>query len=236
MFEESVRINPDRIAITYEDQQISYRVLNQRVNQLARYLVKQGVSLETPIAISLPRSPELIIGLLAILKTGGTYVPIDHEYPIERIHYMLSDSKASILLTTEEIRDSLDLNKVQLNIICFDEEPVSESLKLEKDTDLNIQMPADSLCYIIYTSGSTGRPKGITCIHRGMVNRLLYPNFLVSAWDNAIGCLQSNSAFVDATWDIFSILTSNSRLVLYKELIWKNIQEVTKIWSLHRVE
>ena len=78
LFEDSVVRTPDRIAITYEGQQISYRVLNQRVNQLAHYLVKQGVNLETPIAISLPRSPELIIGLLAILKSGGTYVPIDH--------------------------------------------------------------------------------------------------------------------------------------------------------------
>ncbi len=194
LFEESVQANPDRIAITYEDQQISYRVLNQRVNQLAHYLVKEGVSIETPIAISLPRSPELIIGLLAILKSGGTYVPIDPEYPTERIHYMLGDSKASILLTTQEIRDSFDLNKIQLNkehesnvvsisrnlhlkkinIICLDEESLNKSLQSEKDTNPNIQIPADSLCYIIYTSGSTGRPKGVGVCYSSMISRISY--------------------------------------------------------------
>ncbi|NDB84408.1 MAG: non-ribosomal peptide synthetase, partial [Alphaproteobacteria bacterium] len=256
IFEESVQASPDRIAISYEDEQISYRVLNQRANQLAHYLVKQGVSIETPVAISISRSPELIIGLLAILKSGGTYVPIDPEHPTERIHYMLEDSKACILLTTKVIRDSLDLSTTKLNedqfnrdnvvsvfknpqhfkdinIICLDEGSVNESLALERDVNLNKQIPGDSLCYIIYTSGSTGRPKGITCIHRGMVNRLFYPNSLVSVWDNAIGCLQSNSAFVDATWDIFSILTSISRLVLYKEVISKNIKEAINIWSLN---
>ncbi|WP_425361109.1 amino acid adenylation domain-containing protein [Candidatus Tisiphia endosymbiont of Stenodema calcarata] len=193
LFEESVRRSPDRIAITYEDQQISYRVLNQRVNQLAHYLVKQGVGLETPIAISIPRSPEMIIGLLAILKSGGSYVPIDPEYPTERIHYMLEDSKTSILLTTKEIRDSLDLSKIHLNnegksnvasissnpylknikIICLDGESFNKSLQLEKDTNPNIQIPADSLCYIIYTSGSTGRPKGVRVRHEGLSNLVM---------------------------------------------------------------
>ena len=193
MFEESVAKTPDRIAITYEEQQISYRILNQRVNQLAHYLVKQGVSLETKVAISTPRGPELIIGLLAILKSGGTYVPIDPEYPTERIYYMLEDSKASILLTTKEIRDSFELSRIQLNqeqiylnnehesniasmsifsdshlksinIICLDDEVLKQSLQLEQDTNPNIQIPGDSLCYIIYTSGSTGRPKGLVLI------------------------------------------------------------------------
>ena len=190
LFEESVAKTPDRIAITYEDQQISYRVLNQRVNQLAHYLVKQGAGLERPIAISTPRSPELIIGLLAILKSGGTYVPIDPEYPTERIHYMLEDSNASILLTTKEIRDGLGLSQIYLNngnesnvvsissnphfknvnIICLDEELLNQSLQSEKGTNLNIQIPADSLCYIIYTSGSTGRPKGVGVRHDGLVS------------------------------------------------------------------
>ena len=246
LFEESVIKTPDRIAVTYEDHQISYELLNQKANQLAHFLIKQGVNLETRIAISVPRGPEMIIGLLAILKSGGTYVPIDSEYPIDRIRYILKDSKASIFLTTENIRKKLSLDDKKesshndainnLKTISLEKDLITETLKSEKDTNPNIEVQADNLCYVIYTSGSTGKPKGINCVHRGMVNRLFYPNLLVSAPNNAIGCLQSNFAFIDAAWDIFSILTNNSRLVLYKELISKNINEAFKVWIMQGVE
>ena len=105
MFEESVVNTPDRIAIVYGHQQLSYETLNKKANQLAHYLIEQGVSLETPVAISMARCPDLIIGLLAVLKAGGIYVPLDPEYPRERLAYMLSDSGAKLLLTHISVKE-----------------------------------------------------------------------------------------------------------------------------------
>jgi len=236
LFEESVQRTPDRIAITYEDQQISYSLLNKKANQLAHYLISQGVSLETPVAISMPRSPDLIIGLLAILKSGGTYVPIDPEYPTERIHYMLGDSKALILLTTTAIKDSLDLNNslnlgnvnttALQNITCLDEESLIQILKSGQATNPNIQIPPDSLCYIIYTSGSTGRPKGVGASITSVINRLIWGWKHYPITDSVTCCLQSSICFVDSTWDIFGNLLVSSRLIMYASKSSKDIRAI----------
>ena len=233
MFEESVVNTPDRIAIVYGYQQLSYETLNKKANQLAHYLVEQGVSLETPVAISMARCPDLIIGLLAILKAGGAYVPLDPEYPRERLAYMLSDSGARLLLTHVSIKEKLHRHHSLL--ICLDDASVQRKLLSKPRTNPTVSIPPDSLCYIIYTSGSTGRPKGISCKHVGMTNRLHYPNTLVVPEEASIGCLQSNAAFADAMWDIFSIITNSSTLLLYKENISKDIKQAIDLWGKYHV-
>jgi amino acid adenylation domain-containing protein/non-ribosomal peptide synthase protein (TIGR01720 family) len=168
LFEESVQKFPDRIAVIYEDKQINYRQLNEKANQLARYLVNKGVSLETPVAISTPRGIDLIIGLLAIFKTGGVYVPLDSEYPRARLSHMLDDSKAKILLTISDFKDQFDGGNYLEHIIYLDAEETQRNVGLERKDNLYTRVLPDSLCYIIYTSGSTGTPKGVAIAHEGL--------------------------------------------------------------------
>ena len=119
LFEEQVRNNPDAIAIVSDKDQITYKELNERSNQLARYLQKQGVEAETLVPICLERSLEMIIGMLGILKAGGAYVPIDPEYPAERISYMLEDTGSSLLLTSKANRSKVS-ERTTVGVITID--------------------------------------------------------------------------------------------------------------------
>ena len=226
LFENSVASSPDRIAISYQEHQITYGVLNQKANQLSHYLIKQGVALETPVAICVPRSPDLIIGLLAILKAGGTYVPLDPSYPEKRLNYILKDSQASLLLTTRKLKSKFSKSIFTVML----DQRYGQSI-----TNPDVKVLPENLCYIIYTSGSTGRPKGVACRHDGLVNRLNHPNSLVKVKENNIGCLQTNSVFIDTTWDIFSLLTNNSKLCLYKEEVSRDINQAICIWNKHKI-
>jgi amino acid adenylation domain-containing protein len=160
LFIEQAKTTPDHIAIVgaqgtvpFNDIYLTYRELNEKSDQLAHHLRSRGVGPETIAAIMVERSIELIIGILGILKAGGAYLPIDPGSPRERIDYMLNDSKASLLLTSEELSD------------------VDRGTKFCAPTTRN---PHLSLAYIIYTSGTTGRPKGVLIHHRGVVNMVWF--------------------------------------------------------------
>lgn len=225
LFEESTQANPDKIAIIYQDQQISYEVLNQKANQLALYLVKQGVILETPIAIFIPRSLELIIGLLAILKSGGTYVPIDPEYPAERIHYMLENSKTSIILTHSSMIDKLPSNCAVL--ITIDE--IKKELQSEKTINPNIRIPGDSLCYVIYTSGSTGIPKGVGVTHSNLIHYLNYSKEVYFTSKEAVTMLHSPIVFDMSITSFYSpLITGNTIYILSSNLQINSLEIIKK--------
>ncbi|MBD3884831.1 amino acid adenylation domain-containing protein [Phormidium tenue FACHB-886] len=156
---------PDAIAVRAETQ-LSYRELDRRSNQLARWLVKLGVASDTLVAVCLPRSVELLIGLLGILKAGGAYVPIDPTYPLDRIEYLLADSRPQTIVTTAALRDRLF--STAESIICLDEQ--AAILALFGDEPLQTAVAPTDLAYVIYTSGSTGKPKGVEIEHRALVN------------------------------------------------------------------
>ena len=162
LFEEQVRKSPDAVAVVYEKEQLSYKELNKRSNQLARYLQKQGVKAETLVPICVERSVEMVIGILGILKAGGAYVPIDPEYPADRISYMLEDTGASIVLSSKESREKLNVTATA-QVIELDGD--WEQIKKEKSSDLKEIIGPKQLAYVIYTSGSTGRPKGVMIEH-----------------------------------------------------------------------
>ncbi|NKQ35830.1 MAG: amino acid adenylation domain-containing protein [Chloroflexi bacterium] len=171
LFEAQVEQTPHAIALDFEGRkQLTYRKLNQRANQLAHYLQKQGVGPEDLIALSVERSPEIIIGILGILKAGAAYVPVDPAYPPARIAFMLEDAQPKIILTTSQT-----INKIN----SFSSPANYQTISLDTDWDAIAQEPAhnpdsgatpDNLAYIIYTSGSTGRPKGVMLPHRGLCN------------------------------------------------------------------
>ncbi|MFN6462895.1 MAG: amino acid adenylation domain-containing protein [Nostoc sp. DedVER02] len=170
LFEQQVRKNPDNQAVFFESQTLTYQEINQKSNQLANYLIHNyQIQPDTLIGISVERSLEMIIGVLGILKTGAAYVPIDPNYPPERIQFMLEDSEISVLLTQNILLDKLPLTELKHQVICLDEEVFAEELTHNP----NPQITADNLAYVIYTSGSTGQPKGVAIEHKAIVNLAL---------------------------------------------------------------
>ena len=156
---------PDNAAVIYGDQQMTYREVNERSNQLARILRGKGVKSDTVVGISVFRSFEMIIGLMAILKAGGAYLPMDPDYPLDRIQYMMKDSSSEVLLTQRELSGRFALDA---DVLSIDDEAIYTG----DPSDLSLISGPDSLAYIIYTSGSTGKPKGVMIEHRSIVNRI----------------------------------------------------------------
>ncbi|MFN6565571.1 MAG: amino acid adenylation domain-containing protein [Nostoc sp. ChiSLP01] len=170
LFEQQVRKNPDNPAVFFESKTLTYQELNQKANQLANYLIHNyKIQPDTLIGISIERSLEMIIGVLGILKAGAAYVPIDPNYPPERIKLMLEDSGISVLLTQSFLLEELSLTGLTHQAICLDEKVFAEELTHNH----NSQSTPDNLAYVIYTSGSTGQPKGVTIEHKAIVNLAL---------------------------------------------------------------
>ncbi|OGT68161.1 MAG: hypothetical protein A3H43_02485 [Gammaproteobacteria bacterium RIFCSPLOWO2_02_FULL_42_9] len=212
LFEAQVKKTPNNIAVIFEDQQLTYRELNQKANQLAHYLRRQGIEPDQLLGICIDRSLEMIIGVLGILKAGGAYVPIDPAYPKERIDFMLADSGCSILLTTKGLCDFSG------NTIFLDDwgkiskEPQTNPLPLAK---------AHHLAYVIYTSGSTGQPKGVMIEHRSLVNTIqaLIVLFELSSTCRVLSF--SSFSFDGFISEVFTALCSGAILILssYYEIL-----------------
>ncbi|HLO86302.1 MAG TPA: amino acid adenylation domain-containing protein, partial [Nostocaceae cyanobacterium] len=167
LFEAQVERTPDAVAVVFENEQLTYRKLNLRANQLAHYLQELGVGPEVLVGICVERSPLMVIGILAILKAGGAYVPLDPAYPQERLVGMIEDAQVSVLLTQEKLQENLPFHHSQIVCLDIDRETISqESNPINKATPEN-------LAYVIYTSGSTGKPKGVQISHRAVVNFLM---------------------------------------------------------------
>ncbi|MEY3672800.1 MAG: hypothetical protein RI904_2457, partial [Pseudomonadota bacterium] len=185
LFEAQVIKSPNAIALVFEDQSISYLELEHASNRLAHYLIEQGVGSEQVVAILLDRCPEMIIGMLAVLKAGAAYLPLDPEYPADRLTFMLADSGARLLVSTAARLEDL---KPRLSVT--DQASIASLTLIDvADQDLNARLRACShiaptnltrlgalhpqhLAYLIYTSGSTGRPKGVGNAHRAVVNHM----------------------------------------------------------------
>ncbi|HEY0734806.1 MAG TPA: amino acid adenylation domain-containing protein, partial [Herpetosiphonaceae bacterium] len=174
LFEAQVERRPEAIALAYGELELSYSELNTRANQLAWHLQSLGVRPESRVAICLERSPEMIVGLLGIWKAGGVYVPLDPAYPQDRLHYMLEDSGAAVLLIHQSIEERLQLESAQhsAQIVRIDADwPTTGALWAQNRSDNpHSGVTPDNLAYIIYTSGSTGQPKGVLVPHRGLCN------------------------------------------------------------------
>jgi amino acid adenylation domain-containing protein len=166
LFEEQVEHFPDNIAAVFGDQQVTYRELNQRANQLAHHLQTMGVGPEVLVGLCVERSLEMVVGLLGILKAGGAYIPLDPNYPPERLAMMLTDAQPLVLLSQSHLLETLP--NTAARIVTLDKEwPMDRSL-----TNPTSTVKADNLAYVIYTSGSTGRPKGVQIVHQALTNFL----------------------------------------------------------------
>jgi len=170
LFEQQVDENPDAPALIYGQQQVSYRELEERANQLAHYLRSEGVGADTLVAVCLERSIEMVVTLLGVLKAGGAYLPLDSSYPAERLRYMLVDSEAKLLVTAAKFAE-LFLETTTRTLYV---ENLAEQLGPQSRVRLKSDAAPAHLAYVIYTSGSTGQPKGVMITHRGLVNYLYW--------------------------------------------------------------
>ncbi len=154
------------MALVFEQQELTYGELNFRANQLARHLKELGVGPDVLVGVHVPRSIDMVVGMLGILKAGGAYVPIDPSYPSARIALVIEDSKLGFLLTTDETRAALPASPAR--IISLDGD--AEAIAAQNPAQVSDSANKNNLCYVIYTSGSTGKPKGVMIEHRNVVN------------------------------------------------------------------
>lgn len=167
MFELQVEKTPNNVAVVFGKEKLTYVELNQMSNSLARTLRQNGVKQDTIVGLLVERSVYIAIGILAVMKAGGAYLPIDSEYPPDRITYMLEDSDASVLITQKDLRDLVNFSGTMITI----EDPCSysnDSSYIEPISTVN------DLAYVIYTSGSTGKPKGVKVEHRSLANYIAW--------------------------------------------------------------
>ncbi|MGK7878412.1 MAG: amino acid adenylation domain-containing protein [Xenococcaceae cyanobacterium] len=227
-FEAQVEQTPDAVALVFEEQQITYRTLNARANQLARYLRKQGVGPDVPVGICMKRSVEMLIGIWGILKAGGAYVPIEPGYPAERISFIIEDTQIPVLLTqvplVERLPEGLtDMIRIDADWATITREPGSNLVSGAK---------AEHLAYIIYTSGSTGQPKGVAIEHGSLTNYVLWAKQQYLQDKQLDFPLFSPLSFDLTVTSIFVPLISGSRIVIYNEddgamdlAIWRIVEE-----------
>ncbi|MDM8557980.1 amino acid adenylation domain-containing protein [Candidatus Parabeggiatoa sp. HSG14] len=245
LFETQVEQTPNAIAVTFENQQLTYQTLNKKANQLAHYLQSLGVKPEVLVGICIERSLEMVIGLLGILKAGGAYVPLDPNYPQERLAFMLKDSQILILLTQEKLIEKLSgltqnlKSKAKNHLVCLDSGWKTIS-QLNDNNPSSGAMPSN-LAYMIYTSGSTGQPKGVMNTHRGICNRLLWMQeaYQLNHLDKILQ--KTPFSFDVSVWEFFWPLLAGACLVVAKPNGHKDnaylikIIIVQKITTLHFV-
>lgn len=181
LFERQVERSPEAVAVIAGQTQFSYRELNARANQLARFLKRFGVGPDSLVGLCVDRSPEMVVGILGILKAGASYVPMDPSYPSERLSFMLQDANVFVLLTQASLLDSLPSHNGPRLSLDSDWDIIAK----EKTDNPRSRVTPGNLAYVIYTSGSTGQPKGVMIPHRGLVN---YLSWCTEAYEVAKGC------------------------------------------------
>jgi amino acid adenylation domain-containing protein len=210
LFEEQAARTPDNIAVQFEDRQLSYGELNAHANQLARRLRDLGVKPDSRVGICVHRSPEMMVGLLAIMKAGGAYVPLDPTYPRERREFMLQDGGVEVLVTQEGLRQSLTSQDAE--IVSIDSH--WSSIAQHSAENPEPAVGARNLSYVIFTSGSTGRPKGVQLEHRNVVNFINSVRRLFTLTDKDVYLGVASMSFDASVLDFYLPLSVGAQLVI----------------------
>ncbi len=210
IFEAQVEETPDRIAVVMDDSYVTYRQLEEKSNQFARFLKEKGVQPEILVGICLDRSLDFIIAILSILKAGGAYVPVDPQYPNDRIAFMLADGNCPLLITQTSIRSILP--EVDAELICYDE--MLPKLKDLPSTHVDSRAKPDNLAYVIYTSGSTGKPKGVMIEHRNVVRLLFNEKFQFDFDEHDVWTIFHSFCFDFSVWEMFGALLYGGKAII----------------------
>ena len=207
IFAAQVAATPDAVAVVSEHEQLTFRELNERANQLAHYLQKLGVGPESLVGICVERSVETVVGLLGILKAGAAYLPLDPQYPQQRLAFMLKDAVVEVLLTQQRLQHLLPESSAR--VFCLD----SDSLNDEPRSNPPTRTTPASLAYVMYTSGSTGTPKGVLVEHRSVVRLVSETNY-VSFTSDDVFLQYAPISFDASTFEIWGALLNGARLAI----------------------
>jgi amino acid adenylation domain-containing protein len=213
LFQEQVQRNPAAVATICDERQMSYGELNERANQLSWYLRELGVGPDVLVGICMERSLDMLVGLLGILKAGGGYLPLDPDFPAERLRYMVEDSRPALLLTQEWLQQEL-MDAGAQQVLCLERD--WKTIRERPMTNPKRISSAENLAYIIYTSGSTGRPKGVAIAHRALCNQLVWMQsvFGLSSVDRVLQ--KASFSFDGSVEEIFATLVGGAKLILAK--------------------
>ena len=228
LFEAQVEKTPSDIAVIFENQQLTYQELNGRANQLARYLQQLGVKPDVMVGICIERSIEMLVGLLAIMKAGGAYMPLDPAYPKERLAFTLADSQVSVLLAHSHLVNDLPTHSAQLVSIDTDTTAFAD---YSPDNVVSNANP-DNLAYVIYTSGSTGKPKGVQIPHSAVVNFLSTMRQVPGLTKEDVLLSVTTLSFDIAALELYLPLIVGARLILVnREVVTDGAQLLKQLVS-----
>ncbi|BAY68263.1 non-ribosomal peptide synthetase [Anabaena sp. FACHB-709] len=241
-FDIQVERTPDDVAVVFEEQQLTYRELNQRANQLAHYLQTWGVQPETPVGIYIERSLEMVIGILGILKAGGCYVPLDPAYPASRLTYIINETQVPVVLTQESLLEKLlgftssqASSKVLNKTLCLCLDTDWQEITQKPDNNPITNVNHEDAIYIIYTSGSTGTPKGVINTHRGVSNRLYWMQQQYGLERGEVVLQKTPFSFDVSVWEFFWTLLNGGRLVMSKPGGHQDPNYLLEIIAQHKI-
>lgn len=236
LFEKQVHMTPDAIAVVFEDTTLSYTELNKRSNKLARLLIEKGVGPEQMVALAMPRSLDMVVSLLAVLKAGAGYLPLDPDYPTDRISFMLSDAKPVCMITNTKVT----IESEEIEAIVVDDPKTMDTLnKYGEENIENVEriQPLSPLhiAYVIYTSGSTGRPKGVMIPHQNVVRLLGATDHWFQFDSDDIWTMFHSYAFDFSVWEIWGPLLYGGRLVIVPHTVSRSPREFLNLLVQERV-
>ena len=210
IIESWAQVTPDAVAVVYEGRAVTYRELNNLANALADRLCGHGIEVGSLVGIAMKRSPKMIVGLLAILKSGGAFVPIDPRLPQERLKFLVSDAKLAVVLTHRRSLDAGDARVIDV----ADPTNTPQGGGTAKLRPEDVRISNADLAYVIYTSGSTGQPKGAMIPHRGVVNWLVWMRDTFEVTPADVVLKKAPLTFDVSVWELFLPLISGAKLVL----------------------
>ncbi|XRQ14395.1 amino acid adenylation domain-containing protein [Actinomadura welshii] len=213
MFRAQVRRNPDAVALVFEDVELTYAEVDARANRLAHALADRGAGPERVVALALPRSPDMIVAELAVLKAGGAYLPLDPDYPADRLAFMLADARPICLVTTRELADAVP-ETAGTSRLMLDDPEVAAEIASRPGADPEVALDVQNAAYVIYTSGSTGRPKGVVVTHSGVAKLVATQSERLGVGPHSRVLQFASPSFDVAFWDLCLGLLSGGRLVV----------------------
>ncbi|MGE3536498.1 MAG: amino acid adenylation domain-containing protein [Candidatus Tectimicrobiota bacterium] len=232
LFAAQAARTPDAVALLCGTRQLTYRDLEQQANQLAHALQRLGVGPDVPVGLCVERSLPMVVGLLGILKAGGAYLPLDPNYPRERLRFMLQDARPTVLVTQEALRSCLP-SATGARVLCLDSD--WSSIAQESRITPPCAATAEHAAYVMYTSGSTGEPKAVLGLHRGAVNRCTWMWQAYPFQADEVGCQKTSLNFVDSVWELFGPLLQGVPVLLVPNEVVREPQQLIAALAQHRV-